>query len=1708
MPLSYLYSLAHRSGFKWVVLTIVSLLGIRLDAGIPGAIDLAFDPGEIDGDIHEVVARSDGRLLIRGTFTRVQGTARAGLARLLPNGALDPSFDPGSGVGGALSSFAVQADGRILLAGTFTAVGGVARTNYARLDVDGRMDPTFEVPPVVSFTSGMARRTLALANGQSFDIGWQTRSSFSVFRHTERGEFDLVFERTEFSGSTQPVVAVQPDGRLLLGLTAVQFNGEAAVNSRLLRLNPDGGADPTFDCRGFQAPSVWVIAPLADGRIVLGGSFSSIPAMTRNRLARLKADGSFDETFGGGSGPDGSVTGITPLPDGALLVWGSFTQIDGIPRAKLALLNPDGSVNGDFDVGAGLDGAVSAAAAQADGKLVLAGSFTQVGAVTRPRLVRVFSASDGESSAPKIVASPSGHVGEATLPSGFTVNATGRLPLSYQWLRDGQAIKGATHDALALGALTDADAGAYSVVVRNELGEVTSEPARLDVVPVTPRPGRMELTYHGFPPPGVSVVSVMAATAQPDGRLLIGGSMTKVGTLNAYGALRLNVDGTLDPGFDPGIGITNASGKGRAVHAIALQPDGRILVGGEFLYYNGLLRPGLVRLLPDGSVDRGFPGPGNLTDRVQAIALQSDGRILVGGWFTGRLVRLWPDGSRDTTFTPVIGWAHVHSVAIQPDGKLVVAGDKSVQRLNPDGSVDPTFATGLTASDTIWSVALADDGGLFVGGAFGSIGGFSRQGLARLTAEGQVDPGFDAQKGASAAVMAVRGFPGNRVLAVGAFKTYAGAPPRGIALIETNGTMATDFRVGSGALRTLIVGATLECAATLPDGSLIVGGDFTLFNGLGTTGLVRLVDPVALPSLPRFTSAVTNVTLREGDRLNLHAEARGSIPMSYQWLCNGHPLPGRTSFALTLDRVGLAASGEYAVVISNAVGVVTNVVAQVSVLAPAPTRWTVDPAFAPELWQPASVAQLAIQPDGKIVAAGEFTQVNGAFRRRLARLNPDGSLDATFDPGEGANGNITALLLQPDGKMVVGGYFQRLGSARRTSVVRLNPNGTVDPTWSMTSDISPENLVLQPDGRVIVAGRFTAAAGTGMIRLNSDGSVDPGFNAGTGHLYSDAVLLADGSIWGADLFDPLIVRLHADGTFASSFPLATSEYSSILALQPDGQVLVARSGVTRWTADGAPSPGWQNLGQPVFVYCVVGQTDGTVLAGGLAYTTGTRRDPLIRLLGDGTIDSGFTPNLGNPSVSTVQVNAVAPEGPDSILVGGSFTRAGAVPVTGLVRLKADGAIDPSFTVDLKNSGAVRALARYGNTNVVVGGQFSTANGLNQPYLVVVATNGTIDTNVQLGAGPNRTVNAIEALDPATGADLAIGGAFGLANATTARGIASIAGGRLVGGTGPTTVPTPETTALHYTAQGEIILGGNFGLGRVGQSFTPSLRADPLFHSPAMDGMVRALTTTSAGTVLVGGTFTKVNSLAHPALAAFTLSSSVGSSSAIMDNNFVAVLQPGAVVNALETTPEGQVLAGGYFTNISGVACNHVVSLNPDGALDPDFSTTSGPDDEVRTLLPLPDHRVVVGGDFTTLNGTLRPHLGMLRFNGLPDDAADFGAGANGRINALLRLEDGSLIVGGEFTTFDGVPRSGVARLVPMPVLPLAPPVLADAGFVGNAFTVTVATQPGHTYQLESRETPDAGPWNALLPVTGDGTARVLVDPNPSAGPRFYRVTAR
>ncbi len=165
----------------------------------------------------------------------------------------------------------------------------------------------------------------------------------------------------------------------------------------------------------------------------------------------------------------------------------------------------------------------------------------------------------------------------------------------------------------------------------------------------------------------------------------------------------------------------------------------------------------------------------------------------------------------------------------------------------------------------------------------------------------------------------------------------------------------------------------------------------------------------------------------------------------------------------------------------------------------------------------ASVRAFARQPDGKILIGGFFSTYNGTARQRIARLNADGTLDTSFNSAAGANGSVSDIVLQPDNKILIVGSFTTYAGTSRNGVARLNPDGSLDTSFSpgTGANSSVNTIVRQADGKIFIGGFFNSFNGTarsGLARLNANGSLDTSFVGGPDGGVNEIVLQSDGKL--------------------------------------------------------------------------------------------------------------------------------------------------------------------------------------------------------------------------------------------------------------------------------------------------------------------------------------------------------------------------------------------------------------------------------------------------------------------------------------------------------------------------------------------------------------------------------------------------------------------
>jgi uncharacterized delta-60 repeat protein len=367
---------------------------------------------------------------------------------------------------------------------------------------------------------------------------------------------------------------------------------------------------------------------------------------------------------------------------------------------------------------------------------------------------------------------------------------------------------------------------------------------------------------------------VESVAAQSDGKVVVGGAFTAVNGTPSSRIARLNADGTVDTGFSTNIG----TGPNSQVLSLAVQADGKIVIGGWFTAVNGTPSARIARLNANGSVDTDFSakiGTGFDFD-VHAVALQANGKIVVGGGFSdvnavisNGIARLNADGTVDTAFSTNIGAGlndDVESVAVQTDGKIVLGGyflslngvsSQYVARVDANGTPDTAFSSnaGLGPNAPVFSVAAQTDGKVLIGGTFTSVNGTVSTRIARLNANGAVDTGFSSRigTGLDGAVHALAAQTDGKVLIGGNFANINGLPSNSIARLNTDGTPDAAFSTSTGTG----FSAQVRTLAMQPDGKILAGGWFGLFNETTSNQIARLFSGVTPAPTPAPTPTPT-----------------------------------------------------------------------------------------------------------------------------------------------------------------------------------------------------------------------------------------------------------------------------------------------------------------------------------------------------------------------------------------------------------------------------------------------------------------------------------------------------------------------------------------------------------------------------------------------------------------------------------------------------------------------------------------------------------------------------------------------------------------------------------------------------------------------------------------------------------------------------------
>ena len=1203
------------------ILRLLVLLGIEIlsrftASASPGDLLVGFpsDDGP-DNIVYQVVIQPDERVLVGGDFVNWGATKQPHLARVLANGSLDDSFNLGDGFNASVYAIALQADGRILVGGSFTEVAGATRSHLVRLKTDGGVDDNL---PSLEFSSDIYA-ILAIPGGDFLVGGTFT----SVLGQSRNG-----LARIKANGTLDPTLTItpngavyalarQPDGKMLVGgdFTAVG----SIPRIRIARYNTDGTLDPTFDPGAGPSSTVYCLTPASGGEVFVGGQFEEINGLPRIGLARLLPSGLPDASFN--AQVSAAVWSVAAQADGRVILGGDFVSVHGAERVRIARVRSDGQLDSTLATPGGADARLRAVAVEADGNILLGGEFAKVTGINRRMLARVqglATAAGGElefSAARYIVSESSPSVTLEVHRNGNTGNpvsvgfntASGTANTGDYTPQVGGVLSFASGEikklitiAVRADALVE-DTETFTVALENPtggaaLGATATAAVSIEDNDSATQPGSIDGLFTGrIATREGSYASV--TLVQSDGRIVTAGNFNEADGSSRLRIARFRPDGSLDPSF-----LASAWLNG-PVYCGALQTtDGKILVGGNFTVANGIRRNRIARFNADGTLDRSFdPGLGPDSD-VNSILPRPDGTLLVGGSFgvfagqpaSAYLVRLFSDGNVDSTFTAVPN-SSVHGLAVDKNGRILLGGDFSrvngtprirIARVSADGALDGTFDSGAGADSPVRSLVPFSDGTVIVVGDFTMINGFPHVGIARLTPDGTWDPAFVASVNGSVRSAVVQS--DGRIILGGSFTEVAGQSRSRLARLRSNGTLDPSFDVGAGA------NDAIYSLALQADENLIVGGAFTTYRNLAHSGLVRIVAAETAPGgVIEFIASAFSASEAAPNfmvQVRRSGDTSKSVSVTYS-AANGtadagdYTLPtgkltfegGETtkSFAITI-RPNTFPEDDETVLLSLSTptgGTVLGAQATAILTILNDDTFTeagaVDGLFRSGLNQEA--LSVAVLSDDSILVTGNFSRAGTANRLRIARLTTDGTVDPSFNPAAWTDGPIFTAVVQDDGRILIGGDFGIVNGQRRPRIARLAADGTLDPMFNVGD--GPNSTVLaiwvSPLGDILVGGQFSEFAGdlhrAYLTRLFSDGNVDESFQTRINSAVYKVAPVANQRLMISGEFTRVgnlnrlrVARLFDDGRPDPDFDPGAGPDSTVRTLLPlpNGSVLI------------------------------------------------------------------------------------------------------------------------------------------------------------------------------------------------------------------------------------------------------------------------------------------------------------------------------------------------------------------------------------------------------------------------------------------------------------------------------------------------------------------------------------------------------------------------
>lgn len=1360
-----------------------------------GTIDSTFNVnGGATGIVNSIAIQSDGKIVIGGSFTSYSGSSRNRLVRTEISGAIDTTFNIGTGFNQEVLSTAIQADGKIIVGGRFDTYSGSTFQRLVRLNTDGTTDTAaLDTTGLYLGDANNGVHSIFIQNDQKILVALSGFSSGKLIRrYNTDGTLDTSFNNNIGSFGTYSYhlansffrnnygeilgvanlgassVRQLSTGKILLTGNFTRYSGSFCPG--IVLLNEDGTWDRNFqasELNGVDLPAL-VTDEFTDGKIAIGGAFSVIKNTVSRGIAVITGSGEFinerysivskfkplqSKTSSTGLNLEnipGLVWKIKRAPSGKIYVGGLFSTYGDTSVDDFIELNSDGTFSKNF-THTGVE----------DFDFLPNGNIVAVG--SNASLIRMY---DSEGNILRSTTSLSNKDSIALLPNNsFAVGSNSNLfggtgsgieyrnnvivlNEDFSWNRTYKGIYGASSISVT-GPKVASTSNGKLLVAPNIQGTVYTD-YFYHGIGRTDLNGTLDLTFN----PGIGINSTTSLTPihrqvlQQDGKIVVGGQISQYSGSTANGIVRINSNGTRDTTFNPGtVGI---------VRAINLLSDGKFIIGGDFTSYSGSSINRLVRANSNGTRDTSFNVGTGANGNVNDSVVQSDGKIIIVGEFTtysgstlNRLARLNDNGTIDTTFNIGTGFSlGVDTVALQPDGKILVGSDftsysgssknDSITRINTDGTEDTTFnARFIGSNNLVYDIHIQDSGKILVGGDLTSYQytGSSNFFSSFVTSSSTVNILQTTAPSTNGPVTSSLLLPDNKLVLAGSFTQYSGSSAIRLVRINTDKSLDDTFNTGTGP------NGDVRALAVQSDGKLLIGGNFTEYSGSAINRIARIN---------------TDGTLDSSFDIGTGANA-------FVW-------------SIDLDSTEkIVIGGDFTNYSGSTVGRIVRLT----------NSGSLDPTFSPGT-AGSTVRKVKVQSDDKILIGGDFTSYSGSFNQdRILRINTNGTVDGTFNGGgsSGAGGSVNEIEIQSDGKIIIGGAF---GNYNGTSIsgarlVRLDQNGFTDFTFTRESTNEVLDVVLQNDGSVLVG----TIASLGIVNSGST-SLSP-FSVNTNGPTSTIVpdfngeLFIGGNIPAITVTVPNLVRLKDNGYLDETFDYSGTILNRVLCITSSNDNIFYGFG----TNSGIPSVSGLKIlntsgseireipvGGGGVTQILMDNSNNLMLSGPFTAIGGTRLPSGVnRINSDGTLDTTFSSgNITDTSNNPIWHMSEQTDG--KILVAGEFHSYSGSTLSSLsasngwkiARLNTNGTLDSTF-----NPGRIGQASTVGGESafeihqqsdgkILVGGEFKVASGsFNAVNLVRFNESGSIDTTLSTNPGVEGAF--ITALETTPEGDILIGGLF-------------------------------------------------------------------------------------------------------------------------------------------------------------------------------------------------------------------------------------------------------------------------------------------------------------------------------------------------------------